>query len=211
MRLGQERKPERFKEVNQLEISTQIKKYRNTMGLSQEDLAEKIYVTRQTISNWENEKSYPDIHSLLLLSSLFNVSLDQLIKGDIEIMKKEINKAEVAEFNRFSKIFSVLFIISIISFVPIFAFLRIYGAVIWAVLCLITLGFGIKVEKLKKNNNLHTYKEIVAFSEGKCLDEIQKQREIGKRPYQAILKPLIGAVIGIFIAAIALMVIEWLK
>ena len=194
-----------------MEISTQIKKYRNTMGLSQEDLAEKIYVTRQTISNWENEKSYPDIHSLLLLSSLFNVSLDQLIKGDIEIMKKEINKAEVAEFNRFSKIFSVLFIISIISFVPIFAFLRIYGAVIWAVLCLITLGFGIKVEKLKKNNNLHTYKEIVAFSEGKCLDEIQKQREIGKRPYQAILKPLIGAVIGIFIAAIALMVIEWLK
>lgn len=64
-----------------MEISTQIKKYRNAMELSQEDLAEKIYVTRQTISNWENEKSYPDIHSLLLLSSLFNVSLDQLIKA----------------------------------------------------------------------------------------------------------------------------------
>ena len=37
------------------------------MNLSQEELAEKIYVTRQTISNWENDKSYPDIHSLLLL------------------------------------------------------------------------------------------------------------------------------------------------
>ncbi len=194
-----------------MEISTQIKKYRNAMELSQEDLAEKIYVTRQTISNWENEKSYPDIHSLLLLSSLFNVSLDQLIKGDVEIMKKEINKAEVAEFNWFSKIFSVLFIISIIVFVPLLVFLRIYGAVIWAILYLITLGFGVKVEKLKKKNDLHTYKEIVAFSEGKYLDEIQEQREIGKRPYQAILKPLMGAAVGIIIVAIALMVVEWIK
>lgn len=86
-----------------MEVCTQIKKYRNIMELSQEELAEKIYVTRQTISNWENGKSYPDIHSLLLLSSLFDVSLDQLIKGDIEIMKKEINKAEVEKFNRLSK------------------------------------------------------------------------------------------------------------
>lgn len=61
-----------------MEIGTQIRKYRSTMELSQEELAERIYVTRQTISNWENGKSYPDIHSLLLLSSLFNVSLDQI-------------------------------------------------------------------------------------------------------------------------------------
>ena len=73
-----------------MELSIQIKKYRTDLHLSQEELAEKVYVTRQTISNWENEKSYPDIHSLLLLSSLFNVSLDQLIKGDIEKMKEII-------------------------------------------------------------------------------------------------------------------------
>ena len=126
-------------------------------------------------------------------------------------MKKEINKAEVAEFNWFGNIFSVLFIVSIIVFVPLLVFFRIYGVIIWAILYLITLGFGIKVEKLKKNNDLHTYKEIVAFSEGKCLDEIQKQREIGKRPYQTILKPLMGAAVGIIMAAIALMVVEWLK
>ena len=62
-----------------MELNAQIKKYRTELNLSQEELAEKVYVTRQTISNWENGKSYPDIHSLLLLSSLFNVSLDQLI------------------------------------------------------------------------------------------------------------------------------------
>lgn len=72
-----------------MEAGTQIKKYRSNMGISQEELAEKVYVSRQTISNWETGKNYPDIHSVLLLSSVFNVSLDQLIKGDVEIMKKK--------------------------------------------------------------------------------------------------------------------------
>ena len=77
-----------------MELNEQIKKYRTEMNISQEELAEKIYVTRQSISNWENGKTYPDIHSLLLLSSLFGISLDQLVKGDIEIMKKEIKEAD---------------------------------------------------------------------------------------------------------------------
>ena len=72
-----------------MEVGAQIKKYRSNMGISQEELAEKVYVSRQTVSNWETGKNYPDIHSVLLLSSVFNVSLDQLIKGDVEIMKKE--------------------------------------------------------------------------------------------------------------------------
>lgn len=194
-----------------MKIGTQIKKYRNTMELSQEELAERIYVTRQTISNWENEKSYPDIHSLLLLSSLFNVSLDQLIKGDIEIMKKEINKEEIAKFNKAGKLFTASFVASIIAFIPLVVFLKIYGVVIWAILYLVVLGFAFKVEKLKKSNDIHTYKEIVAFSEGERLDEIQQQREIGKRPYQETIKVLAGAAIGIAIAAIAFIIIELLK
>ncbi len=194
-----------------MEVSTQIKKYRNTMELSQEELAEKIYVTRQTISNWENGKSYPDIHSLLLLSSLFNISLDQLIKGDIEIMKKEINKAEVEKFNRLGKVFSVSFIVVIIAFVPLVVFLKIYGAVVWAILYLAVLALAFKVEKVEKDNDISTYKEIAAFSEGKHLDEIQKQREIGKRPYQTALKVLMGAAVGIIIAAVTFTIIELIR
>ena len=90
---------------NYMELSIQIKKYRTELHLSQEELAEKVYVTRQTISNWENEKSYPDIHSLLLLSSLFNVSLDQLIKGDIEKMKEIISEQEIKKFNYYGSIY----------------------------------------------------------------------------------------------------------
>lgn len=63
-----------------MEIGQQIIRYRKQQALSQEKLAEKVYVSRQSISNWENDKTYPDIHSLLLLSQIFQVSLDQLIK-----------------------------------------------------------------------------------------------------------------------------------
>lgn len=104
-----------------MELSIQIKKYRTELHLSQEELAEKVYVTRQTISNWENEKSYPDIHSLLLLSSLFNVSLDQLIKGDIEKMKEIISEQEIKKFNYYGSIYTVHLAVLIISAVPSFS------------------------------------------------------------------------------------------
>ncbi len=182
-----------------MELGSQIKKYRGELDLSQEELAEKVFVTRQTISNWENEKSYPDIHSLLLLSSLFGISLDQLIKGDIEIMKDEISKAEIEKHNRLGNIYTLLFIACLISFIPLVKFLEAVGIAIWVVLFGITMVFAIKINKLQKKNDISTYKEIIAFTEGKKLDEISKQREIGKRPYQNVLKVLFGAGIALIV------------
>mgnify|MGYP005783589299 CR=1 FL=1 len=51
-----------------MEVGKQIKRFRRDLKLSQEELAGKIFVTRQTISNWENGKNYPDVNSLVLLS-----------------------------------------------------------------------------------------------------------------------------------------------
>ena len=50
-----------------MDIGRQIRTYRTGMGLSQDELAQRVYVTRQTVSNWENGKSCPDLHSLVLL------------------------------------------------------------------------------------------------------------------------------------------------
>ena len=75
----------------EMELGKQIKKYRQELQLSQEELADHVYVSRQTISNWENDKSYPDVTSLVLLSEIFQISLDKLIKGDIDTMT-EVNK-----------------------------------------------------------------------------------------------------------------------
>lgn len=170
-----------------MELNSQIKKYRTELGLSQEELAEKVYVTRQTVSNWETGKSYPDIHSLLLLGTLFDLSLDQLIKGDLETMKEIINEQEVKKFNRYSTILSVLFALAIASAVPLFMWLEVYAFIPFGVIWAVALFFAFKVDKLKKANNIRTYKEIVAFSEGRKLDEIDKRVEEGKRPYQKVL------------------------
>ena len=70
-----------------MELGKHIKEYRTARGMSQEDLAQRIYVTRQTVSNWETDKTYPDVESLLLLSVLFDTTVDELIKGDVETMK----------------------------------------------------------------------------------------------------------------------------
>ena len=82
-----------------MELGSQIKKYRDELSLSQDALAEKLYVSRQTISNWENDKSYPDVKSLLLLSEVFQTSVDNLIKGDVEIMREQVFLQEL--FPRF--------------------------------------------------------------------------------------------------------------
>ena len=98
-----------------MEIGNQIKKYRNGLGLSQEELADKIFVTRQTISNWENEKNYPDIRSLVMLSTLFDISLDDLVKGDLEEMKKQIRESDVKEFYKQGTVMAVLMIMMMIQ------------------------------------------------------------------------------------------------
>ena len=192
-----------------MELNAQIKKYRTELNLSQEELAEKVYVTRQTISNWENEKSYPDIHSLLLLSSLFNVSLDQLIKGDIETMKEIINEQEIKEFNPYGSIFSLHFLILILSAAPLFMWLKLYALLPLGVMFAITMFWALKVEKIKKKNDVQTYKEIVAFCEGKKLDEIHKMVEAGKRPYQNVLKVVISAVVTAAVCFLIGLLIHW--
>ncbi len=83
-----------------MNIGESIKYYRNQTNLTQEDLAEKVHVSRQTISSWENSKSLPDITSLVMLSDLFQVSLDELIKGDTTMIKKLEVKQEKATYTK---------------------------------------------------------------------------------------------------------------
>lgn len=170
-----------------MELGSQIKKYRNELSLSQDALAEKVYVSRQTISNWENGKSYPDVNSLVLLSEVFQTSIDNLIKGDVEVMKRQVRSEDIREFKRLNTLYFILFLTLMISPIPLAYYLRIMGIVIWTVLAAVALFVALDVEKKKKRFDIQTYREIIAFSEGKRLDEIEKNRENGKRPYQKTL------------------------
>lgn len=69
-----------------MESGARIKEHRKEKGLFQDDLAERIYVSRQIISNWETGRTYPDVQSLLLLSNVFEAIVDSFAKGDVEAM-----------------------------------------------------------------------------------------------------------------------------
>ena len=187
-----------------MEIGKQIKKYRTEMGLSQEELSEKIFVSRQTISNWENNKNYPDVKSLLLLSSLFDVSLDILIKGDLEEMKEQINKEDIDVFKHNSNIFSILLLCTIVLHVPLTRFMGYVGIGIWALIAIGAIYYGIRVEKYKKNFNIQTYKEIITFLDGKNMDVLEKNQEYGKRPYQKFLLAIGAGLLSIVVSIIML-------
>lgn len=167
-----------------MELGKQIKMHRQEAELSQEELANRVYVSRKTILNWENDKSYPDVNSLVLLSEIFQISLDKLIKGDIGVMKEVIQKEEIEKMKRYGRIYTIMLIVTVVSAVPLFMWLGVWAFIPWGIIWAISMYFALKIEKVKKDNDVQSYKEIVAFSEGKLLDDIQKQCEIGKRPYQ---------------------------
>ena len=83
-----------------MERGKKLKNARIEAGLTQEKAAEKIDVSRQTISNWENEKSYPDIISVIALSDLYSVSLDELLKGDQKMAEHLEESTNVVKSNK---------------------------------------------------------------------------------------------------------------
>ena len=194
-----------------MELGGQIKRHRTRLGLSQEELADRIFVTRQSVSNWENSRTYPDLQSLLRLSDLFGLSLDELIKGDIETMKEEINRLEIQKMNRWGGILALLMLTLMLLPAPLLKLLDTAGfLLVMAPLFLVGMAVALKVEKIKKDNDVHTYKEILAFSEGRRLDELDKAVEKGKRPYQALVAALSSALLALLAAGgIALMYIAF--
>lgn len=71
-----------------MNIGAKIIEIRKKRNMTQEDFAKIFHVTRQTVSNWENQKSYPDLQTLVQISDEFDVSLDTLLKEDMVMVKK---------------------------------------------------------------------------------------------------------------------------
>ena len=192
-----------------MDIGLQIKKFREQQKISQEELALKIFVSRQTISNWETNKSCPDVKSLITLSNIFNGSLDDFIKEDIKEMRKIVEKEATKKFHMISMVFLMELIVVAVSAYPLFSIKGNIGIVIWLCLFTITLYTSSKIEKFKKSYDIQTYKEILAFIEGKQLTHDETQQELGKRNYQKIIFALIAGVITLIICFIVISICQY--
>ena len=99
-----------------MSISEKLKQARTDKNLTQEEVAEKVGVSRQTVYNWEQGKSYPDIASVMIISDICGISLDSLLKGDTEMIKHleegsgKDKKAKYVIVSIFALILGMLFI-----------------------------------------------------------------------------------------------------
>ena len=175
-----------------MNIGNQLKKYRKELNISQEILAEEINVSRQTISNWENDKTYPDIQSLVLISEYFKISLDELIKGDVINMKNQLERNELIRYTNCMIIGLLLTILSL----PVIKVKLVYGCIAMSLFYCFAMWCAIKVEKFKKTNNIRKYKQILDYMETGKMPIKEKQ---DKESILSILTKVIlrGAITGI--------------
>ena len=107
-----------------MEIGKKLKDARIKSGLTQEEIAEELNVSRQTISNWENEKSYPDIISVIELSNFYSISLDDLLKGDEKMIEHLEESTNIVKSNQkllgaiILNIITVILLITLGMFLP---------------------------------------------------------------------------------------------
>ncbi|MGX7140804.1 helix-turn-helix domain-containing protein [Facklamia languida] len=105
-------------------IGELLKEARLQAGMTQEKVAEAIGVSRQSISNWENDKTYPDVINVIALSELYQVSLDYLLKGSKDYMKHLDESTDIVKSNKalirsiVLGVLAILFILLISQWIP---------------------------------------------------------------------------------------------
>lgn len=158
-----------------MEIEKKLKDIREKAGLTQEQVAEAVMVSRQTVSNWENAKSLPDIISVMKLSELYKISIDELLKGDQRMQKKIEKDANVAKNNK--RVILVTAIITLaalaIYLVSIFVGGQFYdfceNAIKWV---LAGIGIAFVMTYLRNMNSKHKFKFKIGVLQMKKLQII---------------------------------------
>lgn len=156
-------------------VGEKIKSYRIQFGFSQEDLAEKLDTSRQTISSWENGKTYPSVMTIVSLSEIFQVSVEALIKEDVQSMKEMMeNKSEKIKRNKdrdiLNRMVAARFLAAFVGALTAFPVYKYYGwtyAIIPATLLIMSLVTTIPIEHYRRKYNLKKYQDIVAFFDEK--------------------------------------------
>lgn len=188
-----------------MKINEKLIYYRNQNNLSQAALAKKMYVSRQTISNWETGKTYPDIQSLVLMADIYQTTVDQLVKDDIDLMQNNLSKFKLREL---SVGLITTLVATYISFISIHWLPLPIASMLVATFS--TLGIIIAMTLIKLNNKLHlqTFKQTIAFLNGKTVEEINYS--VKKRRYILTIAAIVGILLGTILTyLIAINIIGW--
>lgn len=177
-------------------------KLRKERGLSQEALAEKVNTTRQAISKWENNQGFPETEKLMILSNIFEVSIDYLLKDsestdtqstDGYYVSREKAESWILHEKNFSRRIAIGIGLMICSGVPLFLFGK--NTVVGLICCAIcvVIGFGIILATCLSDHDFEykVLKQNALMFDHNYLDELKKR-------YSFLRKKYIGIIIGVF-------------
>lgn len=99
-----------------MNIGKRIHEIRQQKNITQEQLAKDLAISRQAVSKWESGKAIPDIENLMYISNLYDVSLDELIKGDDKVSQKIVADASAKKWHKLSILFFATLLVYIIWF-----------------------------------------------------------------------------------------------
>ena len=135
-----------------MEISEKIKQIRNKEGLTQEQFSEKINVSRNAVARWETNRGYPDIQNLISISEVFYISLDELVKDDVNVKNKIIAESSSKKWHILVILYLVAIIIYIVYFL-IFHKIFMIGFLISTIFMLGVETYIFIKDKIWKNKN----------------------------------------------------------
>ena len=159
-----------------LEIASRLVKLRKEKGFSQEELADKLGISRQAVSKWERAEASPDTDNLILLARLYDVSLDQLLITDakdeeiksevVDQIKKDTEESDKKEESHslFINIFRSVYVLVVVIAYLLIGFLADRGFVRgWLVFLTIPIVFTLLTAIEKKNANLFAYPVVATL------------------------------------------------
>jgi len=164
-------------------ISKMLKEIRENAGLSQEQFAEMLAISRQAVSKWERGIAMPDIENIMYISDIFNVSLDTIIKGDKDMVNKIISDRKDAKF------VSRLFFGLLVTIIGVVLFILFSGGlsshIFNPIAILIIVVFPLLFQFVMYGK--YTFYSFQVISERKFEDEIWKKAEDFFHNYVSVL------------------------
>lgn len=181
-----------------MDIGNQIRERRARLGLSQDELAQRLYVSRVTISHWETGKTLPDVQSMLLLANLFDTTIDELVRGDVDEMHEMVKRSE-----RRTKVFAVALATVEVIVITALAVTAVAGReylepVLRLLLAVLVLAFSIAVLVARRGAGAEDAKSAADLLGAATGDPIEAARESGASiGMRLVLQVFAGLAVGI--------------
>ena len=173
------------------------------LGLSQEELAQRLYLTRVTVSHWETGKTLPDVQSMLLLANLFGTTIDEMVRGDVDEMREMVEKGEQQR-----KAFAIALAAVEVTVIAVLAFMAVAGrdyldSALRLLLAVLVLASSVVTLVARRGGGTREAKsadELLGAASG---DPVEAARESASaNAMRLVLQVFVGLVVGIGVLVI---------